>query len=195
MFCSLILSCDIGVGEKYLRAERPSEFLVLIVSVPEIKSPSSFSGWLTIHCKQRDATQERSTKRARLVRCGQETASDTIYCRCSISRHDSQVMLYLNTWEHESQFVGTHYDIIDEEFSMFLITYSRIKHIFDFVWEMGCMHFCELPLLVCIIMQFIFYIPNVSCFIVCNHNTSLTFIRSKSDLLSKDKIMTALIWH
>lgn len=31
---------------------------------------------------------------------------------------------------------------------------------------------------VCIIMQFTFYIPNVSCFIVCNHNTSLTFIRS-----------------
>lgn len=41
---SIILSCYSGVDLKYLRAERSSEFLVLIVSSPEIKSPSSFGG-------------------------------------------------------------------------------------------------------------------------------------------------------
>lgn len=71
-----------GVDLKYLRAERSSEFLVLIVSSPEIKSPSSFGGL---------CIKQHTLKTTKPHACsGQETASDVVKSRCSISHHDSQ---------------------------------------------------------------------------------------------------------
>lgn len=120
MFCCLVLSCDIGVDKKDLRAERASEFLVLIASIPEIKTPSSFSGWtITIYRERRDVTQDRSTVLARSVLCGQETASDAIYWCCSIPHHDykSYCILIPESMNHNSL---EHIMTIDDKFRIFL---------------------------------------------------------------------------